>query len=338
MMDVLGSKLGLNKIISLGVNGLVKNNSESVVGAYLDSNKKLGIVPDLVWRDDLSETVLLIKEVLKELISLGHITHERAEVIKCPCGVVESLTRADNISLTRKRYENGRCLVCNQNILINTEMVYLFHFPNYAHNLPMRVFPKFYEKEFRSMANKFSGYKFLISRSRSSAFSLGNMLSLDLDFVWQLFLSVLYRSNYQVEVLVGANRNLMACLFAAIFLYLIDKREVSIIIPPFYLATGRKKLNDKEHSLTLLLSRYRPNTIRLALAAAMNWKKKETVIDFEFMELIQKISYRIQSLPQESLRIDEVASIFNEQTMRRLLSNARKTREIYNFQELYGVI
>jgi len=191
------------------------------------------------------------------------------------------------------------------------------------------------------MAYKFSGYKFLISRSRSSAFFLkikGNNALLDIDFVWQLFLSSLYRTGHNPQFLVGSNRNLMACLFAVTFFNILDKKKIAIVIPPFCLAPNRQKLNTAQHSLSFFLSKYDMKTVRLLLSTAMNWKAKESIIDFELMDIIGKISGRIESLPKNYPDIRELFSFFNKQSIKKILALARKKKEIFMSEELFGII
>lgn len=342
VMDVFGIKMGLDRVLSLSSCGLKSENKDSslVSHSYVESNKELGILPNFVWRNDFEQTLSLTKTLVQELIDLGHVFQEETEIIKCGCGVVESLATACNISSARKKYNNDSCLVCKERIFRTKELVYLFRFPNYMSGIPIQTFPKFYEKEIRNMASRFSGYKFLISKSRMSALSLevhGSKISLDIDFAWQLFLSSLYRIGYDVQFLVGANRNLMACLFTAALFNILDKKKIVIIVPPLCLAPGRQKLSRDQYGMSSLLTKYGTKTIRILLSTAINWKRKESVIDFELLDILERVSGKIRSLPKNDSDIIKIASIFNKQSIKKVLAFARK-KEVFKFEELFGVI
>lgn len=341
VMDVLGIKMGLKRILSLSSCGIKSNNGINPVADYIISNKQFGIQPDIIWRDCLEQNISLAKKLVNELFYSGYILQEETELIKCPCGVVESLAIADNLSSARKKYNNGTCIVCCQKIFKTKETALLFQFPDCAHSFPIETFPKFYEKDIRNMFRRFSGYKFLISRSRTSSFSLeikGTNALLDVDFVWQLFLSSLYRHGYDTQFLVGSNKNLMACLFSIILFNILDKKNTIIVIPPFCFAPNRHRLNVTQHRLSFFLEKYDIKTIRLLLSTAMNWKIKESIIDFELLDIIKENSYRIESLSKNDSNIREVASVFNKQAVKKILALARKSKGCFKSKELFGII
>lgn len=342
VMDVFGAKMGLERIISLcPISGFGSNGNNNDATCYIKSNEMFDIRPDFVWRNDYDQNISLTKKMIHELFSLGYILQEKTEIVKCPCGVVESLAIAENISFSRKKYKNNRCVACGHEVFKTEDLVCLFCFPSRTELLPVQIFPKFYEKEFNDMFRRFSGHKFLISKSRPSAFNFeiqGNNTLLDIDFVWQLFLSSLYRSGHNIKFLVGSNKSILACLFAVIFFNILDKKEISIIIPPYCLAPGRKELEDTQYALSSLLAKDDAKTIRLMLATAMNWKLKESVIDFEILEVIRKISHKITSLPKNDSDILEIANFFNKQIIKKILSSARKEKMFFRSEVLFGII
>lgn len=342
VMDVFGAKMGLERIISLcSSSGFGSNGNNNDETDYIKSNEMLGIRPDFVWKNNCDQNKSLVKKMIHELFSMGYILQEKAKIIKCPCGVVESLAVAENISFSRKKYKNNKCVMCGQEIFKIEDLVFLFCFPNREKMLLGQIFPKFYEKELNNMFRRFSGHKFLISKSRMSAFDFeiqGNNRLLDIDFVWQLFLSSLYRSGHNVKFLVGSNKSIMACLFSVVFFNILDKKEISIIIPPYCLAPGRQELKDAQYALSRLLAKDDAKTIRLMLATAMNWKLKESVIDFEILDVIRKHSHKIISLPKNNLDIVEISSFFNKQIVKKILASVRKEKMFFESGELFGII
>jgi hypothetical protein len=343
-MDVLGRKIGIDKILSLNVIGakLYGNQIEECFSGYLSSCGNLDIHPDFVWRDDQGENIFWINKFFHQLKKDGYIVNEYVDIIKCSCGDVESLSMAENFSPSRRLYRNKGdkkyCNLCDSEIKNIKEQVYLFCFPSFG---KIKVFPGFYSKELSAMVNKFTGLKFLISRSRPSALALWTgeeKIFLDVDFIWQMFLLLLRRYGYNPKFLVGSTKNLMACCFAATMLNLIDKKEIDIIIPPYYLALGRKVLKGEDYLLFNLLGKYNAKTIRLLLATAMNWGGKESVLDIGLGDLISKMVYRINSTEEKVDDINGVVKDFNGVNIKKILSAVRKKREVFYFKELFGVI
>jgi len=344
LMDAFGKKLNRKTALSLNVNGtkLSNQDTEKHVSGYISSLDVLGITPDFIWRDDQEENVFWINLFFNQLQKSGYISREMASVIKCECGAVESLAEAENISPSRTLcfIDKGKmyCRLCNSEVREFRELVYLFNFP--ASIGLKKVFPSFYIKEIEAMILKFKDYKFLISRSRPSALALwtgeGNIF-LDVDFVWQMFLPILRRHGYDPTTLIGGNKNLMACCFSMIMSHLIDQRDVSLIIPPYYLAPGRKSLKGEQYLSDNLVSEYDQKSVRLLLATAINWTKKESVLDLNLIKLISKMSYRIYGAGKVT-DIEAALVNFEGKKIKKLLAQFRKTRDAFHSEELFGLI
>ncbi|MBU1255735.1 hypothetical protein KKH35_02600 [Patescibacteria group bacterium] len=344
LMDAFGKRLGRKTVLSLNANGskLYNQDTEKHVSGYLSSLDILGITPDFIWRDDQEENISWINLFFNQLQKSGYISREMASVIKCECGAVESLAEAENISPSRTLcvVDKGKmyCRLCNSEVREFRELVYLFNFP--ASIGLKKVFPSFYIKEIEAMILKFKDYKFLISRSRPSALALwtgeGNIF-LDVDFVWQMFLPILCRYGYESTILVGGNKNLMACCFSMIISHLIDQRDIFLIIPPYYLAPGRKSLKGEQYLSDNLVSEYGQKSVRLLLATAINWTKKESVLDLNLIKLISKMAYRIYGA-EKITDIEAALADFEGKKIKKLLAQFRKTRDAFHNEELFGLI
>jgi len=344
LMDAFGKRLGRKTVLSLNANGakLYNQDIEKHVSGYLSSLDILGITPDFIWRDDQDENVSWINLFFNQLREKGYISQEIASVIKCECGAVESLAKAENISPSRTLcfVNKGKtyCRLCNSEVREFRELVYLFNFP--ASIGLKKIFPSFYIKEIEAMILKFKDYKFLISRSRPSALALwtgeGNIF-LDVDFVWQMFLPILRRCGYEPTILIGGNKNLMACCFSMTMSHLIDQKDISLIIPPYYLAPGRKSLKREQYLSDKLVSEYDQKSVRLLLATAINWTKKESVLDLSLIKLISKMSYRIYGA-EKITDIEGALVDFESKKIKKLLAQFRKTRDTFHSEELFGLI
>lgn len=345
VMDVLGKKMGLQRILALNVNGakLHTKNAEEYVAAYLDGCQRLNIFPNFTWRDDQGENVFWINTFFHRLLNSGSITKSRANIMRCVCGAVESIADAENISESRRLYhrqgEKLCCIVCNGEIRYTLEDSYFFVFP--ATNIPFKVFPKFYGKELQNMAEKFRGKKLLVSRSRPSALRLWTgeeQISIDVDFAWQMLPAVLRCYGYEPMIVVGSSRNLLGCLLTTILSHAIDAREIQLVIPPYLLAPGREELQGDQYAVQSLAERHSPKVIRLLLATAMNWRGKEAVLEFELAKLIGKMSYRINAVTHNPKALENALSDLEAATIKRVLAEIRGKREVCAYEQLYGIL
>lgn len=345
LMDAFSKRLSKKAVLSLNANGakLYNQDTEKHVSGYLSSLDALGITPNFVWRDDQEENIVSwINLFFDQLQKSGYISREIASIIKCECGAVESLTEAENLSPSRTLciIDKGKtyCRLCNSEVKEFWESVYLFNFP--ASIEIKRVFPSFYIREIEAMISKFKDYKFLISRSRSSALALwigeGNIF-LDVDFVWQMFLPILRRCGYEPTILIGGNKNLMACCFCMIMSQLIDQKDIFLIIPPYYLAPNRKSLKSEQYLSDNLVSEYGQKSVRLLLATALNWTRKESILDLNLIKLISKMAYRIYSA-EKVTDIESALVDFEGKKVKKLLAQFRKTRDTFHSEELFGLI
>lgn len=345
IMDVLAKRLAMESVLALNVRGtkLFSEDVESHFQGYMRSNQNLDIKPSFVWRDDQGENIFWLNNFFHKLVEEGHIVRASQQIMKCPCGVVESLVDAENMSFNRRLYFEKHtkryCKVCGDEVIISEEIVYLFRFPDIRNDI--HVFPEFYKKELVPMVERFLNKNFLISRFRKSALTLWTgeeQILLDVDFVWQMALPLLRHYGYKAEVLVGSNKNLMACCFMIAMSHLIDRETPLIVLPPYFLAQGKKSLKKEEYLVHNIMDHYDSRSLRIFLATAINWLRKETVLDFNLLNLIQKMSYRLYGAEFVATTFPEALLGFDSLKLREILSKARKTRQELFYKELYGIV
>jgi len=344
LADVFSKKLEIDNILALNLNGLKFSNEnyEDRVSGYLSALRGLDIVPSCTWKDNEEENIPWINIIFNKLREENYISKELKSIIRCKCGAVESLTEAENISPSRALYASDKnrryCKLCKTELREFHEFVYLFKPP--AALMPREIFPYFYAKEMEAICFKFNHCKFLISRSRPSAFSLAfkdEEIFLDVDFVWQMFLPLLRRRGYKPEILIGGNKNLMACYFSIIMSQIVDQEDVFLVIPPYYLGPRRTSLKDEQYLSENLLSGYDSKSLRLLLATALNWRKKESIVDFELMNFISKMSYRIHSKKKITNSANALVDLDGAR-IKNLLVQFKKTRDVFYGEELCGLI
>lgn len=345
IMDVLAKRMGFGKILALNVNGtkLFSKNAENHVFGFLESNEKLDILPDFVWRDDQKENIFWINKFFTKLFDDGYIIKERAEIMRCDCRAVESLADADNFSFSRRIYheKSGKkiCNLCASEATKSIEDCYLFIFPDISGIID--VYPEFYSNELLDMATRFRGLKFLISRSRNSSCAIWTgheNIFLDVDFIWQMFLPLLRRYGFNPKILIGSTKNILACCFSVAILKLIDGQDIKLVIPPYYLATKRGKIKGDGYQFSYFVD-YSDKTLRLLLSTAINWSRKETILDFKLLDLISKMAYRIESEKSENAdNLEKIVIDFDGRKIKDILARARRCRDLFVSKELRGVL
>ncbi len=298
--DVISKKMGISHVLGLNVNGLKldPNDIESNVSGYLSANAKFGITPEFVWRDDQQENVYWIGVFFSRLEAEGFIVKEARELLRCPCGVVETLVSANNISGVRRLYEtNGGemvCRVCGGSLVKEVAEVYLFNIPSVPIN-DWHITPEFTKREMVNMAERFTGLGLLVSRTRDSAIPLWTgkeHIFLDADFGWQMYLPILSRFGYQPVALIGGQKNLLGCYLAMVLSYLIDKTVPELVVPAYC-----KIANERDGVELNAFGSWDRSRARLFMASHCTFQKKEVNFD---LTLLRPMSHFLRKMVQQS--------------------------------------
>lgn len=332
IVDVLSKKMEISRVLALNVNGLKldTNNIGDHVSGYIFANSQLGITPDFVWRDDQQENVYWIRVFFHQLEAEGYIRKELREILRCPCGVVETLSSADNISDTRKLYDtvdgNARCRICKKSLIKEIVNVYLFKIPRVPIN--RYISPEFTRREIHNMSERFSGLSLLISRTRDTAISLWTgkeHIYLDADFGWQMYLPILCRFGYQPVALIGSQKNLFGCYLAMVLSFLIDKTMPGLIVPAYCKVNSSKDVYQLDS-----FADWGQSVTRLYLASHCTFQKKEVVFDTSSIRLVSYVVRRmgLVSGPAKRLSLSEAVSACEGKNIRKALFEKRANRTI----------
>jgi len=292
IMDVLGKKIGIKKMLGLNVNGakLFDQDIEDNVCGYINVNSWLGIVPDKIWRDDQKENIYWINTFFQQLQNNGYIIRDNRLILRCSCKAVEMLAVADNISLRKRLYEKVsniiHCKICKTPVVEMVDNVYLFKIKHFQPSVGS-VIPNFTYREVCNLSKRFAGVEFLISRSRPSAMKLWmgkEYIFLDPDFGWQLYLPLIRRYGFDPCILIGSQENLFGCYLMILLQWIIDKKESTLIVPGYC-----KTKSKSDELITSKFQEWDRNTVRLYLASHVTFRKKEMTIDTSLMYLINKV-------------------------------------------------
>ncbi len=334
IMDVIGNKMGLDKVLALNVSGskLFNDNVESCVQEYFQANSGLGIAPDYIWRDDQKENIYWINILFQQLVADGYVFRDERLILRCPCRVVETLALADNISNTRRLYERVgnvvHCKICGGAILQEKDNVYLFQVPDLL--IDWHITPVFTKMEIVNLAKKFAGVQLLISRTRPSAIPLWTgkeYIFLDVDFGWQLFLPILSRLGHKPEVFIGSQKNLFGCYLSMLLSYLIDKTTPELIVPGYCVT---KTMEDK--FITDSFLEWNESSARIFLACHSTFRKKEIGFTASLLPLIKRILRKphVRVLCQKRLSLSEAINQCDGSVVRKLLATDKYEHEIFS--------
>lgn len=331
VMDILGKQMGTTKkVLALNVSGakLVGANVEPHVCGYLKTCEQIGIVPDIIWRDDQRENVYWISRFFRQLVNDGLIIKAERAIKCCPCRIVETLASADNFSDARKLYywSGGVCLckICQLPVQEEVDNVYLLRIPKST--VDFSVTPAFTGVEIANLAGRFAGSELLISRTRDSAIPLWTgreQIFLDPDFAWQLYLPILWQCDCQPSVMVGSQKSLFGCYLAILLLQILIKVRVDLVVPAYC-----QTINENEDAVISHFREWDRATIRLFLAAHVAYHIKDTRFDVSVLRLIKtlnpsKLGQRI--VPAQTLPLGEALNRSSARCLRQLLMKARRS-------------
>lgn len=290
-MELIGSGLGIHKILALNIQGL-KHSPDSpqsekvqVAHSFTESLGHLGIHPQYVWRDDLNDFAAFAQSALTYLLEKGWLKIDTRHIVKCPCGKVEFLLGAENFSHRRRLFREGGsgkiCILCSGALYTEHAEVCLFVYGAVAERF--LAIPQFAQQELRNLAVKFSGIECLVSRTRVTHFSLNlpglRDFDIDPDFLWALMIPYLHAQEYAVRYVVASQRNLLACFLLGTLGQIFASTLHTTFIVPAYM-TGPKQANVKSFgSVDELVTKYGPYAVQAFLVNGLNWTQKEAVVD-----------------------------------------------------------
>lgn len=313
LMEQIAQGLGVGKVLALNLRGLkydlASPQSEKVQLAhdYLAMLERLGIHPDLVWRDDLNEFGAFAQRALLDLLDRGVITIALRRVVKCPCGRVEFLSGSSAFSVRRRIFqEKGEkriCRICSGSLIEEETEVCLYRCV--ADPESLMAIPDFAQTELRNLAKTFSDVEFLVSRSRVTHFSLNlhglRDFDIDPDFLWSLLIPYLGSQGYSVKYLVGSHRNLLACYLIGCLAQHFQGSGTVFVIPPFIGAPKQGSVK-QFGALEDLVSTYGSDAVQAFLLSGLNWMKKETTINPSYLEHLSKLDESLLSCLLVALR------------------------------------
>lgn len=347
--DVIARNLGLKFVLALGVQGMriPVAELENTVNSFLLHLNNVGIRPDYVWRSDLKENEILLEKFFGKLTEDSFIEQMLAEVIECPCGAVEKLVDAIEWNEKRRLYVvrdgTAYCRICDGPLEKNQKIGHRFHLKENVSGIELH--PSSYKNEIQEQVRRFLEMKVLISRRRGTAVPIkhgGGIVSLDPDFIWQMYLPALSASGFDPCILLGSNHTLRALvLVRAVQQALSPSSSLKIVIPPYFLGEGRKRLGGESYSMNTLLLNHEVNSLRVLVGMNLNWKQKESVIQTSQLALLDKMDQSFRSITIQERVLPDIPAFFeqcNSNKIRDTVGLVRRYKDVPAHNPLYGFI
>lgn len=347
--DVIARNLGMKFVLALGVQGMRIPTAEleDTVNSFLSYLNNVGIRPDYTWRSDSEENRMLLEKFFSKLTDDSFVEQMLAEVLECPCGAIEKLADAIEWNEKRQLYivRDGMiyCRICGGLSEKIQRIGYRFHLKEGVSGIELH--PSSYTNEVQEQIRRFSKMRVLVSRRREAAVSIKHgdeTVSLDPDFVWQMYLPALSVSGFDPCILLGSNHTLRALvLVRAVQQALSPKSSLKIVIPPYFLGEGRKRLGGESFSMNTLLLKHKINSLRAIVGMSLNWRQKESVIQTSQLALLDKMDQSFRSIAIQGKLISDIPALFdhcNCNKIRETVGLVRRHKKIPEHNPLYGFI
>jgi len=310
-MDMLGKNLGLERVLSLNIQGLkyklTSTQSEKIQLAqnYANSLNKLDIFPDHIWRDDLNEFMLFAQNVLTDLLKQDKLKIANRTVIKCPCGKVEYLKGATNLSLKRRLFaesvDGKNCKSCGGMLVEKNIPVCLYPMTVTCRN---KIIPSSAETSFNNMMRAFSGVEYLVSKTRVTHFSLNlpgqEELGIDPDFLWSLMIPHLHSKGLPPKFVISSRKNLLASLSIAMVAESLGYSDTTFIFPPYLVGPNRTNVCDFG-SVDSLIEQFGKSTVRAFLVSSLNWQSTEASARPEYLKYLGSLKPEVLELAMQKI-------------------------------------
>lgn len=225
-VNFLGKKLNCKKVLSLNILNSFKNTdySKEYVNLLSDINIKFDDI--FVDKEHLNE----LFEQIKKIDEMGLLVEKEEKIISCDCEKIDmpySCINSFQNGLLKKDGDTYICQECNsickthkeKRLFLNIDSKYIKQ---------IKCIPNIYDGNLSELNSDFNNAHFLISKSRETGIKYKNY-NIDIDFVWNLYLSLFKESNI---IVVTSNRHLMK-VFITNYLANIFQKNIIYILHPY---------------------------------------------------------------------------------------------------------
>lgn len=281
LAETLAKKMNAKFILAVN---LLDSYKERSIDEYKKLLKYYQINPDEYWIDKDNIENLLDK--IYELINKQYIYEKEEKILSCPCKKVEiAKTNLSTINMIDanfiKKDNEYYCKYCHNKCHIKSNKVLVFN-PNLIKDKQYNFYPEFINKDIKTFLETVGKNEIIISRTRETGISLSykdNIYNLDIDFLWQVYISLFPNSE---KIILCSNHQLYQLFMVAMLEKCFDNKGRTIC-----LATPYLNILDKTKE-----SELKERIISLKIFTLLNqkWTRKENNFDEGLLKYINSMN------------------------------------------------
>lgn len=286
---ILGESLAksMNCKFVMAINVLNSYNNKDYKG-FINLMNHYNISPSEYWIDN-DNAKKLIKQIYL-LNDMGYICEKEKPVMTCDCGKVEiSKENIHSINLKDSLFkiENGKyyCKFCKKECFINNERVLVFN-SRLVDKSNMKFYPTFMNKDKITFDKTVGNNDIIITRKRNTGVTLNynnHIYNLDIDFLWQNFLSLF---NYKDKIVMCGNHQLYQLYMVGMLEKCFNKKSNTLCLATPYLEQSEKQ-NELEDRII---------SLKIFSLLVLKWAKKENTFNISLLKYINSMNVNKKQL------------------------------------------
>lgn len=303
----LSHKLCANYLLAVNCLDSYKNRE---IETYQRLLKKYDLEPNAYWIDQNHIEQLL--EKIDQLSENVYIRQKEKEILCCPCHKVEIST--DNLASINLKdacftIQDGKyyCTSCKEECRKEKQKVLVFQNREIPH---LECYPNYINKDIKTFHHTVATHDIIISRLRDTGVKysyLGENYNLDIDFLWQVYLSLFPNDE---KIVMCSNHQLYQLYMVGMLEECFKNHERTILLATPYLKLTKE---DKEKSEEL-----KNRKLSLLLFSLFNtkWNQKDNVFDENCMKYLNSMSVEkkqmLYDLVMEEIETEDLGEDLNK--------------------------
>lgn len=300
---ILGESLAktMNAKFVMSLNLLSTYQKRDSEGFY-NLMKNYNINPDYYWCD--SEHINELIEKVYSLIKMGYIKEKEKKIILCDCGKVE--IDSDNIETinmddTLIEIVNGKyyCKSCKKECHTIVKKALVFD-SRMVDKSNLVFYPEFMNKERVTFDDTVGSHDVIISRKRDTGIVIeinNNQYNIDIDFIWEIFLSLFNESE---KIVMCGNRQLFQLYMVGMLEKCFNRESKTVCLATPYLEKSDKQILLENRKLSL----------KVFTLLSLKWAKKSNTFDETLLKYINSMNVQKKQMLYDIL-IEEIQSSGN---------------------------
>lgn len=281
LAETLAKKMNAKFVLAVN---LLDSYKDRDIDEYIKLLNKYQINPDYYWIDKEHINELLDK--IYYLINKNYIYSKEENILSCHCKKVEiSINNLDTINLEDSNFiikdNKYYCKSCNSECHFQRKKVLVFN-PNLIPNKNLSFYPEFINKDIKTFYNTVGKNEIVITRDRNTGISISydnQEYNLDIDFLWQVYLSLFPNTE---KIVICSNHQLYQLFMVSLLEKCFDTKGKTISLATPYLNIIDKDINKELEE----------RIISLKIFSLLNqkWSRKENSLDEGLLKYINSMN------------------------------------------------